>query len=294
MSLVKTLAKVAVGVVVANSVKGMVSGGSRSGSARAGQASAGGGLQDMLGQMMGGGGGTQGGSLQDMLGQMMGGGAGARGGGGLQDMLGQMMGGGAGGPQGGGLQDMLGQILGGGAAAGGARGGGMGGMLDELSRMSRPVGAGTGAVAGAAAGAGGLGELLNQSLQRYGEPDRTPTRAEEEQAGLLLRAMIQAAKADGRIDEGEKRYLLDQLGDASPEEMAFVEAEMKRPIDAAALARDVPRGAEQQVYMVSAMAIVLDDQSEARYLNDLAKALRLDPPAVNAIHDRLGIAHIYR
>ena len=288
MSLVKTLAKVAAGVVVANSVKGMLGGG---GTGRARQAPAGGGLEDILGQVLGGGTGGgrsagRGGSLEDVLGQVLGGGAlgGSRGGGGLQDILGQVLAGGAGG-------------------MGGARGG-MGGMLDELSRMSRPSGAGPvgGAMAGAAAGTvvgataaqGGFGDLLNQSLERFGEPDRAPTRQEEALAAVLLRAMIQAAKADGRIDDAEKQRLLGRLGDVSQDEMAFVEAELKRPVDAAALAREVPAGAEQQVYMVSAMAIDLDEQSEARHLDALARALRLDPATVNAIHDRLGAPHIYR
>ena len=100
--------------------------------------------------------------------------------------------------------------------------------------------------------------------------------------------------ADGRIDDAEKQRLLGRLGDVSQDEMAFVESELKRPVDATALAREVPPGAEQQVYMVSAMAIEIDEQSEARYLDALARALRLDPAAVNAIHDRLGAPHIYR
>ncbi len=269
MSLVKTLAKVAAGVVVANSVKNMMGGGAggrtlpRTG--RVGQASSGGGLEDILGQVLGGGG-LPGGS-----------------GGGL---------GGSGAGPGGSLQDMLGQVLG--SRAGGAGGAGsMGEMLEQLSQLSRP-GGGSGGVDRQTGAQGGFGRQLDDALNQYGEPQTPPTDDEEHLAGVLLRAMIQAAKADGRIDPKEKTALLGRLGDVSREEEAFVERELGAPVDVRGLAADIPRGAEQQVYMVSVMAIELDDQSEAIYLQGLAQALNLDPATVNAIHDRLGAPHIYR
>lgn len=293
MSLVSTLAKVAAGVVVAKGIKGMVSGGSQG---SVGRASTGGGLEDMLGQIVGGGGrstaGTApGGSLQDVLGQVLGGGTTSRGGsagGSLQDMLGQVLGGGAmgGGASGGSLQDMMGQILAGGAGAAGARRGGLGGALDELSQMSRP--------GGGSAGKDDFGDKLNQSLERFGEPDTPPTREQEDLAAVMLRAMIQAAKSDGTLDDSEKKRLLDRLGQVSREEADFVQAELQRPVDAASLARSVPRGAEQQVYMLAAMAIDLDQQSEARFLQELAQGMGLSGQAANAVHDRLGQPHLFR
>ena len=54
-------------------------------------------------------------------------------GGGLGDILGQMMGGGAQ-RGGGGLGDVLGGMLGGGAQGGGAGAGGLGGLLEQMSR----------------------------------------------------------------------------------------------------------------------------------------------------------------
>jgi len=62
-----------------------------------------------------------------------------------------------------------------------------------------------GSLAGAAGGAApapgraapepdaGFGDLLNQSLRSYGEPDVPPAPQQEAAAALLLRAMIQAA-----------------------------------------------------------------------------------------------------
>lgn len=94
-----------------------------------------------------------GGGLGDILGEILAGGGAAQqqsrgGGGGLGDILGDILGGGAGGPQpqsrgqGGGLGDILGDILGGGAGGGGAApqaprpqpGSGGGFSLDDLLR----------------------------------------------------------------------------------------------------------------------------------------------------------------
>lgn len=279
MSLVSTLAKVAAGVMVARTVKGMVGGGRGGSTSQAGMGSSSDGLQDMLGQVLSGGGSRRAPS----------------GSGGLEDMLGQVLGGGAtssgraGSAQAGGLQDMLGQMLGGGGAA--AASGGLGGILNELSQLSQPNASGF----SEARGTDDFGTILNQSLDGFGEPQRAPSREEEELAGILLRAMVQAAKSDGRIDDSEKKRLIGQLGgDVSREEAEFVNSELSRQVDVRGLAQSVPHGAEQQVYLMSAMAIDLDQQAEASYLNELAQSMRLSPDTVNAIHDRLKIPRIYR
>lgn len=254
MSLVRTLAKVAAGIVVAKAVQGMVGGGRQTGGPSGTRpASSGGGLDDLLGEVLG----NKSGASPA--------------------------------PTGGGLQDMLGQVLAGRAGpANGSRTGSLGAQLDELSRMSRP-----GGTRAASAGAS-FGDKLNQSLEHFGEPQQPPTREEEDIAAVLLRAMIQAAKADGRIDAREMGRLREHLGAVDKDELEFVNAELQRDIDAAELARSVPSGYEGQVYMLSVMAMDLDQNSEARYLHELAGGLRLDKPTVNAIHDKLGMPRIYR
>ncbi len=219
-----------------------------------------------------------------MLGGLTGGGAqgGARGGagGGLADMLGGMMGGGAA-AGGGNPMDALGQMMGGGS---GGMSGGLGGLLDSL---------GGAAAAGAAGGAaGGLGGLLNQSFQQ-GEPQQSPTLAQEQQAALLLRAMIQAAKSDGRIDQAEKEALTAHLGEVSVEEARIVEASFAAPVDVDALANDTPKGMEAQVYMMSLLGLDLDSQAEAQYLHALAQKLGIDPQTANAIHQKMGEPALY-
>ena len=76
MSLVGTLAKVAIGVAVAKGVKSMTGGGSKS---------SGGGIGDLLGGMMSGGTSSSqsGGGLGDLLGGALGGGSSSSSGGGM-------------------------------------------------------------------------------------------------------------------------------------------------------------------------------------------------------------------
>ena len=100
--------------------------------------------------------------------------------------------------------------------------------------------------------------------------------ATEENAKLMIRAMIQAAKADGEIDADERRKILDHLTDASDEEMAFVAAELDAPLDIQALVATTGESMKAQVYATSLMAIRVDSPAERAYLDQLATALQLD------------------
>lgn len=290
MSLIGTLAKVAIGIAVAKGVGGLLKSGGGAGSAPSG----GGGL---LGDLLSGGASRnpsqQGGGLGDLLGSVLGGQAGnsqnrgqntGMGGGlgGLLEQLGGGQGGGQGGGLGGGLGDLLGSLTGGAGGAGGA-GGGIGDLLGGL----------LGGAAKSGGNSGSFGDILNQSFQRGGEPEVQPSQEQEAMAALMLRAMIQATKADGELDAKEHEKLVSNLGDISKEEMAFVNHEMKQPVDIEGLARQVPRGLEQQVYTMSVMAIDLDSQAEAQYLHKLSGALGMDQNQTNMIHDQLGVQKLY-
>ncbi|GHA59321.1 hypothetical protein GCM10008927_26070 [Amylibacter ulvae] len=267
MSLVGTLAKLAVGYAVARGVKSVIGGG---GAAKSGGGSVFGGSAS--GQSTG-----LEGIMESITGGQTGGTTSASTGGGIGDLLGQL----GGGKSAGGIGDILGQ-LGGGASSAGAGAGGLGGLLGQL---------------GAGSAAGGLGGMLNDALSGsaggLGNVQEKPSQKEEAAAGLMIRAMLQAAKADGSVDETEKQQLLQHLGDLDQDEINFVNAEMNRGIDIRGLAADVPNGMEQQVYMMSLMGINLDNQNEAQYLNDLANAMNIGKQQVNQIHQMLGVQPLY-
>lgn len=189
--------------------------------------------------------------------------------GGLGGMIGQLSGGG-----GGGLGGMLGQLTGGGGAATAGGLGGLGGLL--------------GGLAGARGGAtsGGLEALLNQD-NPVEEPD------EDDIAKLMLRAMTQAARADGDIDAGEKAKLMDAFRDDDPQSVAILQDILAEPVSATALAADTPKGLETQVYTMSVNAISPDNQAEAQYLHELGGALGIQPATANEIHDSLGAPRLY-
>ena len=303
MSLMKSLARVAAGVMLAKGVGSMMRNAQGQTGRTASTRTTGGGI---LGDLMNGMGGAQGrtastgGGLGDILGQVLGGGQTRSAGtgrpyggpnstgasGGLGGILDQLTGGSAArtGSAGGGLGDLLGSLAGG--AAGGAAAGSLGGLLGGLLNGPAQRGAQRNNDAS-------FGEVFNDALVRQDEPEVAPTAEQNAVAGLMLRAMIQAAKADGKIDEAERERLLGQMGDLDDEDRAFIREQMAAPVDAQALAREVPKGLEPQVYMMSLLAIDFDNRTEAEYLNSLAQAMGIDRQVINQIHQHVGVQDLY-
>ena len=275
MSLMGTLGKVAMGVIVAKGV-GKVMGGA---------GGAGGGLGGLLGGLTGGSAGGAGGGLGGLLGGLTGGNNAQAGGaaGGLGGLLSGLTGGGAqGGSQAGGLGGLLAGLAGGGAAAGGAAGG-LGGLLSSLGGATAPQQGGSSTP--------DFGSMFNDAIQGK-EPEQV-SQTDEQNAAVLLSAMISAAKADGQLDDEEKRKITEHLGDVSEEEAAFVASELQKPLDLDALVASVPSGLEQQTYLMSLMAIDLDSKEEAVYLDSLRKGLNISEQASNEIHEKLGAPQLY-
>jgi len=227
-------------------------------------------------------------NLVGMLGKMVLSNAmGGRSGGG--NVLGSLLGGGSSsglGGAGGGLGGLLGGLMGGQAGGAGNTGGGVGGMLGQIL-------GGQGGQAGQAGQAGGMGGLLGQVMGGQ-QQAQAPTAADNDQAALLIRAMVNAAKSDGQIDQQEQQNIVSKLGgDVGPEEAEFIRSEMAAPLDVNAFVRSVPRGLEKQVYLVSLMAINLDSKPEAVYLDQLAKGMNISEQESNQLHSELGVGQLY-
>lgn len=135
----------------------------------------------------------------------------------------------------------------------------------------------------AAAGAGSMSEMFASVTQGTPVGD-----AAEENAKLMIRAMIMAAKSDGEIDAAERTRIMDALGDADAEEIAFVEAALDAPVDPMAIARDAGAGAAAQTYSGALMAISVDTEAEVAFLDGLAAALGLEPAKRAEIHAAAG------
>ena len=206
-------------------------------------------------------------------------------------LLGGLLGGGGQQQQqqsGGGLSGILSGVLGGGGGQQqqASQGGGIGGLL--------------GSVMGGGGGGGGIGGLLGSVMGGGGGEQQQVQVAPEQQAAandqatLLIRAMVNAAKSDGRIDEAEQKNILEKVGtDVSQAEIDFLQKEFSAPLDVAGFARSIPKGLEQQIYAVSLTSIELDTQNEAQYLGQLAQGLNLDPQLCNQIHEHLDAPKIF-
>jgi uncharacterized membrane protein YebE (DUF533 family) len=242
-------------------------------------------------------------------------------GGGSGNLL-ESLGGMLGGQRSGGLGDVLSGMLGG---SGG--GGGLGGMLGEvLNQAGQAAGGkqnlalgGLGALAGALLGGGGkslggalggglmalLGAMAFKALRGSGQdPGRVPLGLMEPQSEadreelqnrseLVLKAMINAAKADGKIDEGEAHRIVGKLQEAGAdaEGQRYVLELMGSPMETeklVAAAQGHPNLAAE-IYAASLMAIEVDTSAEKAYLAKLASGLGLAPAVTQRIEEMVGL-----
>lgn len=112
----------------------------------------------------------------------------------------------------------------------------------------------------------------------------------------LVRTMIAAALADGRMAPEERAAIREQIGTSglSPEEIAQLQQEMVLPAtveELAALAADPP--GRELLFRFAALALVADRQCtppERAWLDRLAAALGLDPEAEAAIEREIATA----
>jgi len=262
----------------------------------------------ILGSLLAGGGLSKGSGeslLKTVLGAVTGG---SQSQGGLGDLLGGLMGGGQSGSQrqsGGGLGSILGSVLGGGKQSRQPSGGGLGDLLGGLLG-----GGGSGASSRSSGGGADLGGLISAALNQFAHKEQAaqtqtqPKSFEEhspgmsyndasEQATLMIRAMVNAAKADGQVDEQEQEKILGKLGNVTQDEINFIRNELAQPLDVDGFVRSIPRGMGNQIYAMSLMAIDLDTNPEAQYLHQLANGLDISPQEANQIHSQLGAPKLY-
>lgn len=269
-----------------------------------------------------------GGNALDSLSGMLGGASGQQqGGGGIADMLSSVLGGGKGGS--GGLGGLLSSVLGGGQQGGGAAGAG-GGVGDLLSSMLGDAGkavggnknlaiGGLGALIGSLLGGGGkslggavggglmalLGTLAFNALRGSGQQKtqipagllEPKTEAEQRQleqsSELVLRAMINATKADGRVDQNEVNRIMgkvDEIG-IDDEGRRYLMEQLEKPMETQSLiaAAKGQRELAAQMYAASLLAIEVDTQAEKNYLDQFASGLGLMPEVTGRIQQMVGL-----
>jgi uncharacterized membrane protein YebE (DUF533 family) len=154
---------------------------------------------------------------------------------------------------------------------------------------------------GLGGGAGGAKQTSKfaglESIDALAAGLRAPETEEEQQqvdavADLIVRAMINAAKADGEVDEAELERITGKLASdgLSGAEQESLAARLHSPLETDAIVADVTSvQVAAQVYAASLMAIDLDTQAERDYLAGLAAKLQLDADVVSNLHQSVGV-----
>jgi uncharacterized membrane protein YebE (DUF533 family) len=159
--------------------------------------------------------------------------------------------------------------------------------------------------AGTALKAGGLaliGGLAYKAWQHYKDDQSGQTtnnasaflpdsQQEADQLNLLLvRAMISAARADGRIDNDENRIIMSRIGEIQLDdsERAYLFEQFAAPVDLNILASDAKTEAQAaEIYAASVIILATPSAAERQYLDDLAAALKLPNALRQEIHHTL-------
>ncbi len=144
-----------------------------------------------------------------------------------------------------------------------------------------------------AGGLAALGALAYDAWQKHsgsnGEQKFLPNDANREALGkLTLKAIINAMKADGKIDDAEKSKLYNSLqnADLSDEEKSFLFDELNKPIDTEGLvALAIDEQSALEIYTASFVAINPDGEAEKAYLGDLANKLKITPELAQSVRD---------
>ncbi len=230
------------------------------------QSSSGGGISDILGSLMGGGSKQSGGASTGGLGDLLGG---------AMSQLGNNK------AAVGGLGALMGSLLGGGSnSAKGAMGGGVMAMLASLA-YSALKGNNSSATAQVP-----VGLLENPTDEQKEEA--------ENEAGLIIRAMLNAAKADGEIDPEEMQRIVGKLEEdgIDDEERQLLQDEIQKPFDLDGLVAAVGNNSQlaAQVYIASLLAIEIDTDEERQYVQQLATDLGLSDETVSSIKTAMGVA----
>ncbi|MBV6821766.1 tellurite resistance TerB family protein [Pseudomonas sp. PD9R] len=199
------------------------------------------------------------------------------------------------------LGGLLGGLLGGGSGSSAGAGGmgGLGGLLGGLLGGGSPMGGSAPSRSGGGTNYAALASLGMMAFQAYqawqrsqaAAPQQAPQQAlqtvdmlagpeVEAHSHAILRALIAAAKADGRIDDAEKQMISTEIGRHTddPQLQQWLDGEVAKPLDAGEVAQSATDPAmAAEMYLASVMLVNDQGDAERSYLDELAAALNIDP-----------------
>jgi uncharacterized membrane protein YebE (DUF533 family) len=141
-------------------------------------------------------------------------------------------------------------------------------------------------------GLAALGALAFKAYQNYQQNSVRPTiepktplphlppQAAEARCKAILIALIAASKADGHIDDRERRMIDIEVSKltADPDIQRWIATELKRPLDPSEVAKHATNQTmASEMYLVSLLAVDEQNFMERSYIQELATQLKLPP-----------------
>lgn len=210
------------------------------------------------------------------------------------------------------------------SGSGGGLGDILGGAIGEIGRSlgsgNKVAAGGLGALVGSIFGGGSssvkgamgggvmavLASLAYSALQKSGAASdqppvsllENPTNVQKEEidneANLIIRAMLNAAKADGEVDGEEMQRIIGKVQEdgIDENEAKNLQEEMQKPFDLVGLVARVGDNKQlaAQIYIASLLAIEVDTAIERQYMSDLATGMDLSADTVAQIKMTMGLA----
>jgi uncharacterized membrane protein YebE (DUF533 family) len=213
----------------------------------------------------------------------------------IVDSIGNMLGGSGKSDIAGMLGDVLGNLGNNKAALGGL--GALGGALLGGGKKSAKGAIGGGALAMLASLAFSAlknsGKKPTQLPRALLKPETAAQKQElEDDANIIVKAMINAAKADGAIDNKELQKIVGKFEEngLTTEEKDFFMSEAAKPLDLKGVTASANDRSDMaaQIYAASYLTIEVDTSRERQYMEDLAAGLKLDTETVKYIKKSLG------
>lgn len=257
--------------------------------------------------------GGSGGGLGSVFSSVLSGRKSSTGGGGIGDLLSGILGGGQRDQNaaantavpGGGIGDLLSNVLGeAGKAVGSNKNlaiGSLGALVGSLlgggkKSMGGAMGGGVMALLGAIAfnAIKASGQKQPQIPVGLVEPQNMSEKRQLEHGSeLVLRAMINATKADGRVDQNEINRIMGKFSEieVDSEGQQYLQNQLQRPMETEELiaaAKGQPELAAQ-MYAASLLAIEVDTPAEQNYLDQFASGLGLDAQVTGQIKQIVGL-----
>ena len=140
----------------------------------------------------------------------------------------------------------------------------------------------------------GQPELLPPPADTPFNPAAAP-QGEDAFALAVLRAMIAAARADGHIDDAERRHIADKLklSGIGGEAEQFLLSELEKPVDVDAIVAAAKTEAQRaEIYTASRLTIEPQTRAERGYLDMLAGRLGLPDALVDHIEATVSEAKV--